>query len=76
MSHIFDDQNSKKKVDSQFRYAAINSPKNLDPSSDLESSVGGSTSSPDDVGLPKMDVGQYDDDCLPPSDDNYGTFSR
>ena len=74
MSAIFEEQDSDRRAHSNYRYVPINSPNNADVSSDLESSGKGfSTSVRTNPGLPDMDV---EDDCLPPSPNNYGTFSR
>jgi len=76
MSVIFGDPDSDKKRRSSYRYARINTPRSFDASSDFESSGRGYASDPAsfDSSLPKLNVD--DDDCLPPSQDNYGTFSR
>ena len=76
MSAIFGDPDSDKKRRSSYRYARINTPRSFDASSDFESSGRGyaSDQASFDSSLPKLNVD--DDDCLPPSKDNYGTFSR
>ena len=77
MSGFFGEQDSENKRRSSYRYAQINTPHNFDVSSDFESS-GKGIESPHpgvyDSGLPGLDT--EDDDCLPPSSESYGTFSR
>lgn len=77
MSGFFGEQDSENKRRSSYRYAQINTPHNFDVSSDFESSGKGMASPHPavyDSGLPGLDA--ETDDCLPPSYDNYGTFSR
>lgn len=73
MSRFLDDQEPKRKGSSSYRYVPINSPKNAEISGDFESS--GKVPYGSHTGLPDMTVAE-DDDCLPPSANSYGTFSR
>ena len=77
MASIFGEPESIEKRRSSYRYAQINAPHNFDVGSDFESSGPGilPPHSPEfDQGLSGWDV--ESDDCLPPSVDNYGTFSK